>query len=125
MKPYRIVNYVILALLFYILVFPFISTLLTRLSPELTQCYHKANTGELCPFCGLTRDMNCLLTGDEETDRINTNFQIFLSMYALEWFVRLLITILSRKFTGRTIPIIDIGFHLIMVIVLFNTLKPI
>lgn len=125
MKAYRIVNYVILALLLYVLVFPYISALLSEISPELTQCYHRANTGELCPFCGLTRDMNCVLTGNEETDRINTNFQVFIAMYALEWFIRVLIIILSRKFTGRTIPILDIVFHLIMFMILFNTVKSI
>lgn len=124
MKAYRIVNYVILALLLYVLVFPYISTLLTRISPELTQCYHKANTEELCPFCGLTRDMNCVLTGNEETDRINTNFQIFIAMYAMEWFIRILIIILSRKFTGRTIPILDMVFHLILFMIFINALRP-
>ena len=125
MKAYRIVNYVILALLLYVLIFPYVSNILTKISPKLTQCYHKSNTGELCPFCGLTRDMNCVLTGNEETDRINTNFQIFIAIYAMEWIIRVLITILSRKFTGRTIPILDMVFHLILFVILFTTLKPI
>lgn len=124
MGTYRIFNLVILGFLLYVLVFTMISPVMEKHFPSIMRCYYKEITGDPCPFCGLTRDMNCVLSGNREQDRINTHFQLFLTVYAVEWIIRIFMLLMSGRFTGKSLPVIDITIHgVIAVIVLyaFNT----
>ncbi len=118
MRTYRIFNLTITGLLLYVLVFSLVSPLVTRYFPNLPVCYYKEFTGNDCPFCGLTRDLNCILTGNAEQDRINTRLQLFLAVYAMEWVIRITMLLLTRRFSlrGKTLPIIDIAIHCILAI---------
>ncbi len=124
MGTYRIFNIVVLGLLLYVLVFSLISPVMEKHFPSVMRCYYKELTGNPCLFCGLTRDMNCVLTGDGEHERINSRFQLFLTVYAVEWVIRIFMLLMSGRFTGKALPAIDIAIHgVIAVVVLyaFNT----
>ena len=41
----------------YVLLLPFISPVMENLFPVLWQCQYKRITGQQCPFCGITRDI--------------------------------------------------------------------
>ena len=107
-----------MGLLLYVLVFSLVSPVVTRYFPNLPVCYYKEFTGSNCPFCGLTRDLNCVLTGNVEQDRINTRLQLFLAVYAMEWVIRITMLLLTRRFPlrGKTLPAIDIAIHCILAI---------
>jgi len=120
MGAYKIANLVVLGFLMYVLVFSLISPVTEKLFPSVMHCYCKEYTGNPCPFCGLTRDMNCVLTGNWEENRINTRFRLFLIVYAVEWIIRIFMLLMSGRFTGKTLPAIDIAIHgVIAVIVLY------
>ena len=124
MRTYRIFNLVVLGLLLYVLVFSLVSPALEDLFPSVVKCYYKEFTGDPCPFCGLTRDMNCVLTGEGGHDRVNTRFQIFLSIYVLELALRIFLVLASKRLTGRTLPAVDIAIHCILALIVlraFNT----
>lgn len=114
MGAYRIFNLVILGFLLYVLVFSLVSPAMEKLFPSVMHCYYKEFTGDPCPFCGLTRDLNCFLTGDHEHDRINTRFQLFLAVYTIEWVLRIIGFLLSGKFSGKILPGIDGAIHCII-----------
>ena len=114
MGAYRIFNLVILGFLVYVLIFSLVSPVMEKLFPSVVRCYYKELTGDPCPFCGLTRDLNCVLTGDEEQDRINTRFQLFLAVYTFELVLRIIVFLLSRKFTGKILPVTDGAIHCII-----------
>ncbi len=125
MRTYRIFNLTIIGLLLYVLVFSLVSPVVTRYFPNLPVCYHKELTGNNCPFCGLTRDLNCILTGNAEQDRINSRLQVFLAVYALEWVIRITILLATRRFSlaGKTLPVIDISIHCILAIRIFQAIS--
>ncbi len=75
-------------------------------------CYYREITGNPCPFCGLTEDMSCTLEGDTGHKLVNPHFQLFLLVYKIEWAVRILLTVLSFKLSGKTLPAVDTAFHL-------------
>lgn len=116
MGAYRIFNLVILGFLVYVLVFSLVSPVMEKLFPSVVRCYYKELTGDPCPFCGLTRDMNCVLTGNKEQDKLNTRFQLFLAVYAFEWVIRITMLSVSRRFTGKTLPLVDVAIHCILVV---------
>ncbi len=124
-RAYKIFNLVVMGFLLYALVFSAVSPTLTKKFPFLPGCIHKELTGDPCVFCGLTRDMNCVLTGSVTQDRINTNFQIFLAAYAFEWFIRIFMLLMSRRFTGKTLPAIDIFIHCILAIRIIQAMQPV
>lgn len=124
MGTYRVFNLVVLGFLLYVLVFSLISPVMEKLFPSVIHCYYKEYTGNPCPFCGLTRDMSCLLTGNGEQERVNSRFQLFLTVYAVEWVIRIFTLLMSRRFTGKTLPAIDVAIHCViavMVLYAFNT----
>ena len=125
MRTYRIFNLTIIGLLLYVLVFSIVSPVLTEYFPNLPVCYYKEFTGSNCPFCGLTRDLNCILTGNTEQDRINTRLQLFLAVYAMEWVIRVTILLLSRRFSfsGKTLPAIDVTIHCVLAIRVFQAIN--
>lgn len=123
MKAYRIFNLVVLGFLLYVPVFSIVSPVLTEQFPEIPGCYCKELTGEPCPFCGLTRDMNCVLTGEKEQHSINSGFQLFLAIYVFEWIIRITMLLVSRRFTGKTLPVIDIGIHSVLAVIILLTLN--
>jgi len=95
-------------------VFTLISPLLERAFPSVMKCYYKEITGDPCPFCGLTEDMSCTLEGDTGHRPVNPHFQMFLAVYKIEWAARILLTLFSFKLSGKTIPAVDVAFHLIL-----------
>ena len=123
MKAYRIFNLVVLGFLLYVLVFSLVSPVLTEQFPGIPGCYYKELTGDPCPFCGLTRDMNCALTRSKEQDRINTSFQLFLAVYVFEWIIRITMLSVSWRFTGKTLPVIDISIHSVLAVVILLTMN--
>ena len=123
MGAYRVFNLVVLGLLLYVLVYSLISPVLARQFPDLPRCYYSDMTGDPCPFCGLTRDMNCLLTGRDDRSGINTSFQLFLCVYVFEWMIRITMFLLSGRFSGKTLPVIDIAIHCILAVVVLYALN--
>lgn len=123
MNPYRIFNLVVLGFLLYVLVFSIVSPFLTEQFPDIPGCYYKELTGEPCPFCGLTRDMNCVLTGEEEQHRINSRFHLFLAVYVFEWIIRITMLSVSRRFAGKALPAIDIGIHSVLAVMVLLALN--
>ncbi|MCK5131904.1 MAG: DUF2752 domain-containing protein [Candidatus Sabulitectum sp.] len=125
MGAYRIFNLVVLGLLLYVLVFPLISPVMEKLFPSVMRCYYEDFTGDACPFCGLTRDMNCVLSGDRKQDRINTSFQLFLAVYTFEWLIRITMMLMSGRFTGRALPVIDVAIHCILAVCVLHAVNTI
>ncbi|MCD4706152.1 MAG: hypothetical protein K8S62_00250 [Candidatus Sabulitectum sp.] len=123
MGAYRIFNLVVLGFLLYVLVFSLISPAIEKLFPSVTHCCYKNFTGNPCPFCGLTGDMNCVLTGDREQGRINSRFQLFLTVYVVEWAIRIFMLLMSGRFTGKNLPAIDIAIHGVIAVIIFHTLN--
>lgn len=53
---YKVFNITILCICLYLVIFfPFISSLLEKISPALTKCPYLQFTGRPCPLCGGTR----------------------------------------------------------------------
>lgn len=123
MRAYRIVNFVILGILLYALVFPLLSPVIGKLFPSFEHCYYNHLTGNPCPFCGLTSDMKALLSGNTNSEDANALFQFFLAIYFAEISFRIAILFLARKLTGRVLPAIDIVVHSILVTCVLHTLN--
>lgn len=126
MRVYRIFNLVVLGFLLYVLIFSLVSPLLARQFSFLPGCYHKEFTGDPCPFCGLTRDMNSALAESGNGEEINPRFKLFLSFFIIEWVIRITVTLmsfLSSRFTGRTLPVIDIAIHCVLAVIVLYALN--
>lgn len=124
MNAYRTFNLVVLGFLLYALLFPLISPLMEKLLPNVWRCYYKDITGNPCPFCGLTSDMSSFLHRNRAQINgwNNSHFPIFLTAYTVEWAIRIPMLLISRRFTGRRLPVIDTALHTIIAVVVFYAL---
>ncbi len=88
MRVYGTVSAVLLGLLLYSAVFPFISPLMERIAPVVWRCQYRAFTGEPCPFCGLSGDMRRFLATGRTEGSANPAFGSLLALFAGELILR-------------------------------------
>ncbi len=64
-RTYRIVNWVVLGFMLYLLSLPFLSPLLVKCIPSVWGvCPYRELRGEPCPLCGMTRGVGAVMRGD-------------------------------------------------------------
>jgi len=82
-RTYRIVCWVVLGLVIYILLLPIISFYMSKAMPELWTCAFKKATGKPCPYCGITTDFKTILYERS----FNLKLKNQMSLYLLIFFV--------------------------------------
>ena len=111
-KNYKIINWVILLVVVYILILPFLSPICSKLFPNLWTCAYLKYTGKYCPFCGLTRDINSVM--NFKFDFINSRAIIMIGFVLFNVFFR--IFALIKKIENKKIIIFDISIHTVFLI---------
>ncbi len=81
---YRIVNWVVLGFMLYLLALPFLSPLLEKCFPSVWGvCPYRELRGEPCPLCGMTRAVGAVLRGDFHRAVLLNPLSIFAVLFIL------------------------------------------
>lgn len=118
-KNYLYINMAFLGLTIYIIIYPFLSLILEKVSPILTKCTYLYLTGNPCPFCGGTRFIRNISKVFTDINYIFNFFGVFFLIIILELIFRLfnIIRIKRNKMNDKII-IFDIIIHIILIILL-------
>jgi len=126
---YKIINGVIIAYLVIMLLLPLFRIFLSSPLNNYWQCSYKAITGENCPFCGITRDIESIVIyifsfGKNSLNILNNITIPLLSLIAIETPLRTVLIIACSHNISKTkiivIVVVDIIFHLTIFIMLIN-----
>ena len=116
-RTYRIVNWVILGFMLYLLALPFLSPLLEKCLPSVWGiCPYREVWNEPCPLCGVTRAVGAVLQGDFNRAVLLNPLSIFAVLFILSeliFRVVLLCLNLSRRFWSLLVRT-DIFVHLLL-----------
>lgn len=120
-KNYIYICITILLLCIYVIFFPFISTILTNLSPALTTCPYLALTGKPCPLCGGTRYFSNMSYALRDITYLFHPFGIIFFVIIFELLFRIYVLIKSKKnsITKRLIYF-DLIYHAIVIVSFFS-----
>ncbi len=89
----------------YILLLPFISSIMVKLFPAIWQCQYKRITGQQCPFCGITRDIGSFYsTGN--WGFLNNNSVVCFIVLLVAAIALLLFFVLTRSVENNNKPTI-------------------
>lgn len=112
MRVYGTVNAVLLGLLLYSAVFPFISPVMERIAPAVWRCQYRAATGRPCPFCGLSADMRRFLSTGSTEGSDNPAFGFLLTLFAGELILRAAFAWAFFRLKSPVLPLADAGIHI-------------
>jgi hypothetical protein len=83
-RAYRIVNWVILGLMLYMLALPWLSPLFKKCLPSICGvCPYRELSGKPCPLCGMTRAVGAILHGDFQSGVSLNPLSIFAVLFML------------------------------------------
>lgn len=116
-KGYIFVNITLLILAIYVIFFPFISLVLERINPTLTQCVYLKITGKECPLCGGTRYIKNFGTVITDITYLFNFFGIIILTIIFNIIFRIVNIILIKKNKDiKNIMIFDYILHGILLI---------
>lgn len=116
-ENYIYYNVTILLLSIYVIFFPFISKLLSAISPAFTQCAYLQITGKYCPLCGGTRYIQNIGQIFNDITYLFNFFGIVIIINLIEIVFRIICIIKIRS--GKNMKKIikyDIILHIILII---------
>jgi len=117
-RTYRIINWVALGLVLYLLFLPFLSPLFEKCFPSVWGvCVYRELTGQPCLLCGMTRAVGAILRGDFHRAILLNRLSIFAVLFILsEVIFRALLLCLhiSRRFWSLLVNM-DIFAHVLLV----------
>src|ERR1039457_3837479 len=110
-KEYAIANRILLAIMIIFLELPFAIIFIERLnhSPlplNILNCFVKAQTGELCPTCGMNRSILALYKGHFQESVVQCAYGYF---FILLLIMQLFLRIVPRLSDKLWIPFMDIA----------------
>lgn len=116
-QTYRIVNWVVLGLMLYLVSLPFSSPLFEKCFPSVWGvCVYRELTGRLCPLCGGTRAMGAVLRGDFHTAVSLNPLSIFAVFFILSEgiFRALLLYLHTAQQPSSLLVRMDILIHVLL-----------
>lgn len=117
-RTYRIINWVALGLVLYLLLLPFLSPLFEKCFPSVWGvCVYRELSGQPCPLCGMTRAVGTVLRGDFHRAASLNPLSIFAVLFILSEviFRALLLRLhISRRFWSLLVNM-DILAHVLLV----------
>lgn len=108
LRYYKIINSVLLFATIYLFFLPEIMLFISLLPSEITECRYLARTGNPCPFCGVTRDINNI----KKNESVVNNISVYIYIFCLFEFSLRLVLILKKKLVSRKFFLIDAIIHL-------------
>lgn len=108
LRYYKIINSVLLFATIYLFFLPEILLFTSFLPPEITECRYLVTTGNPCPFCGVTRDINNI----KKNEAVVNNISVYIYIFCLFEFSLRLVLIFKQKLISRKVFVIDAIFHL-------------
>jgi len=116
-KHYIYLNIVSLLLSIYVMFFPFISKMLTKLIPQFGVCPYLKMTGNPCPLCGGTRYIEGIGQALKDPTYLLHPFGVIIICVVLELIFRVIILIKRNKLNKlNKIIKYDIIIHSILLI---------
>ena len=116
-RTYRIINWVILGLMLYLLSLPFLSPLFEKCFPSVWGvCVYRELSGQMCPLCGMTRAVGAVLRGDFHRAVLLNPLSIFAVLFILSEVIFravLLCLHISRRFRSLLVRA-DVFAHLLL-----------
>ena len=115
-KGYIYINYTFLFLTIYVILFPFISTLIQKIYPQFGICPYLRMTGKPCPLCGGTRYVKGLPKVFSDVTYLFHPFGIMMIIIFIELIFR--IYCITTKKSEKSDKFIKIDFitHLIILL---------
>jgi hypothetical protein len=114
---YRIVNWLLLGFMLYLLALPFLSPLLEKFLPSVWGiCPYREICGQPCPLCGMTRAVGAVLRGDFHRAVLLNPMSIFAVLFIFSEVIFravLLCLHISRRFRSLLVRA-DIFVHLLL-----------
>ena len=118
-KTYKIMNITLLIICIYLILYPLFSEFLENIVPSLNVCVYKELSEKNCPLCGATRYFaHILKDGFNPSDLSSPFFFMFIGV-VIEFITRIFLISRSKLTTNSTI-IIDIFWHLFLIIAYFT-----
>jgi len=114
-KNYKAINITVLCICIYLLfVFPIVSSILEKISPELTKCSYLQLTGKPCPLCGGTRFLRNIKNVFNDITYVFNFFGLIILFLIFETIFRIIN--IKKKESKKIVIIYDIIIHLILLI---------
>lgn len=116
-RSYRIVNWVVLGFMLYLLSLPILSPLLVKCIPSVWGvCPYRELRGEPCPLCGMTRGVGAVLRGDFHRAVSLNSLSIFVVLFILsEVIFRVVLLCLHLNRRSRSLLVrADVFAHLLL-----------
>ena len=117
-QTYRIINWVILGLMLYLLSLPFLSPLFEKCFPSVWGvCVYRELSGQMCPLCGMTRAVGAVLQRDFHTAVSLNPLSIFAVLFILSEviFRALLLRLHVSQQSWSLLVRMDILAHMLLV----------
>ena len=108
LRYYKIINSVLLFATIYLFFLPEIMVFISFLPPEITECRYLARTGNPCPFCGVTRDINNI----KNNESVVNNISVYIYVFCLFEFSLRLVLMLKKNLISRKVFVVDAIIHL-------------
>lgn len=114
-KNYKTINITILCICIYFLfIYPLISTILEKFFPSLTKCSYLQLTGKPCPLCGGTRFLRNIKNVFYDTTYVFNFFGLIILIFIIETIFRIIN--IKRKENRRKVIGFDIIIHCLLFI---------
>ena len=115
-ERYRIINMVIAGYIFYILLLPFISPVMTKWFPRLWSCAYYRATGRSCPLCGFTRYLGGIFSSLGDYINPRSGFLFFFLLVNVFYRVGAIIWLESNQKSTRYVLFLDIIINMLLLV---------
>lgn len=116
-KNYMYIHITMLLLCIYVIFYPFISNILSKINPNLVKCAYLTMTGKPCPLCGGTRYFANIGNTFNDPTYLLSPFGIIAIIIIFEIIYRIIAIIYTKKKENiKRFVIIDIIIHAIIFI---------